>query len=241
MRPDPVRLNQAAPPSRTRIVPPPAGYWQKIQAVLQKYDVLLVADEVVTGFGRLGTMFGSDHYGISPDLITIAKGLTSAYAPLSGVIVSDAMWQVLVQGSDQLGPIGHGWTYSAHPICTAAGVANLELIDELGLVENARDTGAYFRAELARAVAGHRNVGDVRGDGMLAAVEFVEDKDDRRFFDPARKIGPQVAAALLERGVIGRAMPQGDILGFAPPLCLTREEADIVVAATAEAIDAVFG
>lgn len=222
------------------IVPPPAGYWQRIQAVLKKYDVLLVADEVVTGFGRLGTMFGSGHYGIKPDLITIAKGLTSAYAPLSGVIVADAMWQVLVQGSDTLGPIGHGWTYSAHPICAAAGVANLELIDELGLVENAGSTGAYFREELAKAVGGHANVGDVRGDGMLAAVEFIEDRDDRKFFEPSQKIGPQVAAALLERNVIGRAMPQGDILGFAPPLCLTREEADIVVVAAADAIRAVL-
>ena len=133
------------------IVPPPAGYWEKIQAVLKKYDVLLIADEVVTGFGRLGTMFGSDHYGIKPDLITIAKGLTSAYAPLSGVIVSDKVWQVLVQGSDKLGSLGHGWTYSAHPICAAAGVANLELIDELDLVTNAGETGAYFRAELAKA------------------------------------------------------------------------------------------
>ena len=119
------------------IVPPPAGYWQKIQAVLKKYDVLLVADEVVTGFGRLGTMFGSDHYGMQPDLITIAKGLTSAYAPLSGVIVGEKMWAGLVQGSDKLGSLGHGWTYSAHPICVAAGVANLELIDELDLVTNA--------------------------------------------------------------------------------------------------------
>jgi L-2,4-diaminobutyrate transaminase len=223
------------------IVPPPSGYWQKIQAVLDKYDVLLVADEVVTGFGRLGTMFGSDHYGMKPDLITIAKGLTSAYAPLSGVIVRDTMWNVLVEGSDKLGAIGHGWTYSAHPICAAAGVANLELIDRLGLVDNARDVGAYFRMALADAVGGHAHVGDVRGEGLLAAVEFVEDKDQRRFFDPARKIGPQVAAALGQRGVIGRAMPQGDILGFAPPLCLTREEADIVVAKTAEAIDSVFG
>ena len=222
------------------IVPPPKGYWQKIQAVLKKYDILLVADEVVTGFGRLGTMFGSDHYGIQPDLITIAKGLTSAYAPLSGVIVGEKVWKVLVDGSDKLGPIGHGWTYSAHPICAAAGVANLELIDELDLVKNAGATGAYFRGELAKAVAGHRNVGEVRGEGMLAAVEFVEDRDDRKFFDPARKIGPQVAAALAERGVIGRAMPQGDILGFAPPLCLTREEADTVVAKTAEAVKAVF-
>src|SRR3954468_14039372 len=181
------------------IVPPPAGYWAKIQAVLNRYDVLLVADEVVTGFGRLGTMFGSDHYGIRPDLITIAKGVTSAYAPLSGVIVSDKIWQGLVEGSDKLGSLGHGWTYSAHPICVAAGVANLELIDELDLVSNAGETGAYFRAELAKAVGGHKNVGDVRGDGMLAAVEFVADRDDRVFFDAAQKIGPQVATALAER------------------------------------------
>lgn len=223
------------------IVPPPKGYWAAIQAVLKKYEILLVADEVVTGFGRLGTMFGSVHYEMEPDLITIAKGLTSAYAPLSGSIVSQAMWDVLVQGSDQFGPIGHGWTYSAHPICAAAGVANLKLIDEMNLVQNAGETGAYFRAGLADALAGHANVGDVRGDGLIAAVEFVDDKDDCRFFDPARKVGPQVAAALLEEGVIGRAMPQGDILGFAPPLCMTREEADLVIAAASRAVTKVLG
>ncbi|MDZ7908762.1 MAG: aspartate aminotransferase family protein [Gemmobacter sp.] len=223
------------------IVPPPKGYWAAIQAVLKKYDILLMADEVVTGFGRLGSMFGSTHYGMEPDLITIAKGLTSAYAPLSGSIVSDRMWQVLVQGADDFGPIGHGWTYSAHPICAAAGVANLKLIDDLALVQNAGETGAYFRASLADALAGHAHVGEVRGDGLMAAVEFVEDRDDRRFFDPARKIGPAVAAALLERGVIGRAMPQGDILGFAPPLCLTRAESDVVVDAAASAVKAVLG
>ncbi|WP_434621480.1 aspartate aminotransferase family protein [Azospirillum sp. B2RO_4] len=221
------------------IVPPPAGYWEKIQAVLNKYDILLIADEVVTGFGRLGSMFGSDHYGIKPDLITIAKGLTSAYAPLSGVIVGERVWKVLEQGSDQLGPIGHGWTYSAHPLCAAAGVANLELIDKLDLVTNAGETGGYLRAALADALGGHPMVGDVRGEGMLAAVEFVADKDDRRFFPAEAKVGPRLSAALLERGVIARAMPQGDILGFAPPLCLTREEADIVVAATAKAVKAV--
>ncbi|RCS23014.1 aspartate aminotransferase family protein [Phyllobacterium salinisoli] len=222
------------------IVPPPAGYWEKIQAVLQKYDILLVADEVITGFGRLGSMFGSHHYGIKPDLITIAKGLTSAYAPLSGSIVSNKVWQVLVKGSDELGPIGHGWTYSAHPICAAAGVANLELIDKLDLVSNAGETGAYFRQSLSNALADHPNVGDVRGDGMMAAVEFVADKDDRVFFDPTLKIGGKVATALAERGVIGRAMPQGDILGFAPPLCLTREEADTVVSAALDAVETVL-
>lgn len=223
------------------IVPPPKDYWAAIQAVLQRYDILLVADEVVTGFGRLGTMFGSDHYGMEPDLITIAKGLTSAYAPLSGSIVSQRMWDVLVEGSDQFGPIGHGWTYSAHPLCAAAGVANLKLIDELGLVANAGEVGAHFRKRLAEALAGHAHVGEVRGDGLLAAVEFVEDKDDRVFFDPARKVGPAVAAALLEEGVIGRVMPQGDILGFAPPLCMTEEEADVVVQATERAVRKVLG
>jgi L-2,4-diaminobutyrate transaminase len=222
------------------IVPPPAGYWEKIQAVLAKFDILLIADEVITGFGRLGTMFGSDFYGMSPDFITIAKGLTSAYAPLSGSIVSEKVWQVLVQGSDEMGAIGHGWTYSAHPLCAAAGIANLELIDELNLVDNALSVGAYFRKQLADALSGHRHVGEVRGEGLMAAVEFVEDRDDRRFFEPSRAIGAKVAAALLERGVIGRAMPHGDILGFAPPLCLTREEADIVVKAAHAAVDAVF-
>ena len=221
------------------LVPPPAGYWEKIQAVLAKYDVLLIADEVITGFGRLGSMFGSDHYGIRPDLITIAKGLTSAYAPLSGVIVSEKVWKVLEKGSDALGAIGHGWTYSSHPLCTAAAIANLELVDSLGLVENAKLTGAYFKQALTDALAGHRIVGEVRGEGLAAAVEFVADKDDRVYFDPALKVGPRIYAATLARGVISRALPQGDILGFAPPLCLTRDEADIVVKAVAGAVESV--
>ncbi|UWS08808.1 aspartate aminotransferase family protein [Phaeobacter inhibens] len=224
------------------IVPPPAGYWPAIQAVLERHDILLVADEVVTGFGRLGTMFGSDHYGMRPDLITIAKGLTSAYAPLSGSIVSDKMWQVLERGTDENGPIGHGWTYSAHPIGAAAGVANLKLIDQLGLVENAGAIGDYLNDEMRTALGDHPNVGDLRGEGMLCAVEFVADRDDRRFFDVSDKIGPQIAAKLLEQdSVIARAMPQGDILGFAPPFCLTRDEADRVVAATHRAVTAVLG
>lgn len=223
------------------IVPPPAGYWDAIQAVLEKHDILLIADEVVTGFGRLGTMFGSEHYGLRPDLITIAKGLTSAYAPLSGSIVSDRMWAVLEQGTDENGPIGHGWTYSAHPIGAAAGVANLRLIDELGLVKNAAVVGAYFRAAMTDALGDHAHVGDIRGEGMLCAVEFVKDRDGRTFFDADDKTGYRIAAALAAEGVIGRAMPQGDILGFAPPMCLTRAEADIIVAATQKAVRSVLG
>ena len=221
------------------IVPPPKGYWAAIQPVLKKYDILLIADEVVTGFGRLGSMFGSDHYGIEPDIITIAKGLTSAYAPLSGSIISEKVWKVLERGTDEFGAIGHGWTYSAHPIGAAAGVANLKLIDELGLVDNARNVGGYLLSTMREALARQSIVGEVRGEGLLCAVELVEDRDARRFFDPAKKIGPQAAAALLKRGVIARAMPQGDILGFAPPLCLTRAEADTIVMATRDAIEEV--
>ncbi|MDV7145342.1 aspartate aminotransferase family protein [Tropicimonas sp. TH_r6] len=223
------------------IVPPPTGYWDAIQPILKKHDILLIADEVVTGFGRLGTMFGSPHYGIRPDIITIAKGLTSAYAPLSGSIISEDMWSVLEKGTDENGPIGHGWTYSAHPISAAAGVANLKLIDSLGLVENAGSTGAYLRGLLLEALGEHAHVGEVRGDGMLAALEFVADRDSRSFFDASEKVGPRVAAALLERGVIARAMPQGDILGFAPPLCLSRTEAEEIASKAAEAVRAVLG
>ncbi len=223
------------------LVPPPAGYWEAIQAVLNKHDILLVADEVVTGFGRLGTMFGSEHYGLKPDLITIAKGLTSAYAPLSGSIVSDKMWKVLEQGTDENGPIGHGWTYSAHPIGAAAGVANLKLIDELNLIQNAGEVGAYLNKTMSEALADHPHVGEVRGEGLMCAVEFVKDRETRTFFDVADKIGPQVAAALAAEHVIARAMPQGDILGFAPPFCLTHQEVDEIVEKTVRAAKSVLG
>ncbi len=222
------------------LVPPPAGYWAAIQEVLARYDILLIADEVVTGFGRLGSMFGSDHYGIRPDIITSAKGLTSAYAPLSASIIGDKVWKVLEQGTDENGAIGHGWTYSAHPIGAAAGVANLKLVDELDLVKNAGSMGAYFKKAMQKALGDHPHVGEVRGDGLLCAVELVEDKDKRKFFEPAGQYGPKVAAGLVKRGVIARAMPQGDILGFAPPLCLSQDEADIVVGAMREAVEEVF-
>ncbi|MGV0817876.1 aminotransferase [Martelella sp. AMO21009] len=223
------------------IVPPPAGYWEAIQNVLKKHDILLIADEVVTGFGRLGTMFGSARYGIEPDIITIAKGLTSAYAPLSGSIISDKVWKVLEQGTDENGPIGHGWTYSAHPIGAAAGIANLQLLDKLNLVANAGETGAYLNKAMSDALGDHANVGEIRGEGMLCAVEFVEDRDSRAFFDPSKKIGPAVSAAMLKRGVIARAMPQGDIIGYAPPFCLTHAEADTIVSATVDAVKEVLG
>ena len=223
------------------IVPPPKGYWKAIQSVLKKYDILLIADEVVSGFGRLGSMFGCEHYGIEADFITIAKGLTSAYAPLSGSIVSDKVWKVLEQGTDENGPIGHGWTYSAHPIGAAAGVANLKLVDEMGLVDNAQSSGTYLLDKLKDAFDDHPNVAEVRGDGLLCAVEFAAENKPLKFFDAAQKAGYEIATAMAARNVIARAMPQGDIIGFAPPLCITPDEIDHVVTVAKEAVAEVLG
>lgn len=222
------------------IVPPPAGYWAGVQAILARHDIWLIVDEVVTGFGRLGAYWGSEAHGLCPDLMTIAKGLTSAYAPMSGSIIGKRVWDILVQGTDANGVFGHGWTYSAHPIGAAAGIANLELLDRLGLVANAAEVGPYLTAAMQAAVGGHRNVGEVRGAGMLTAVELTADKATRAGFTPMGATCGKVVAAMLKRGVIARQMPGGDIIGFAPPLCLSKAEADRLVTATAEAVAEVF-
>lgn len=221
------------------LIPPPEGYWHAIQKVLDKYDVMLIADEVVTGFGRLGSWFGSEHYGMKPDIITIAKGLTSAYAPLSGSILSERVADILDQGSESFGPIGHGWTYSAHPIGAAAGVANLKVLEEDNMLENVRTVGAYFQKSLRDAFSDHPMVGEVRGEGLLAAIEFVADKENKTFFDPSLKVGAKIAGATLENGVIARAMPHGDILGFAPPFCISKDEVDEIVTAVSKAVERV--
>ncbi len=221
------------------IVPPPEGYWEAIQSVLAKYDVLLIADEVVCGFGRIGADFGSHFYGIKPDLITVAKGLTSAYQPLSGVIVGERVWAVLEAGTIQYGPIGHGWTYSGHALGCAAALANLAIIEREGLTANAAETGGYLQQAMATTFGDHPIVGNVRGVGMLAALEFSVQPEARKHFDPALKVGPRIAAAALDENLIARAMPQGDILGFAPPLIATRDEIDEIVARARRAVDRV--
>ncbi|WP_151704439.1 aspartate aminotransferase family protein [Nitrincola alkalilacustris] len=222
------------------IVPPPAGYWAEIRKVLDKYDILLIADEVVCGFGRIGVDFGSQYYEMKPDLITVAKGLTSAYQPLSGVIVGDKVWQVLETGTDKFGAIGHGYTYSGHPMGAAAGLANLDIIERENLTANARDTGAYLQQRMQGTFADHPLVGEVRGIGLLAALEFSSNRSKREHFDPNLKIGPQISAACLQEGLIARAMPHGDILGFAPPLIITRDQVDDVVARAERAVNKVM-
>ena len=221
------------------LIPPPQGYWSAIQKVLKKYDVLLIADEVVTAFGRIGQDFGCFEYGIEPDLITVAKGLTSAYLPLSGVLVGDRVWQVLEQGSEKFGAIGHGWTYSGHALGAAAANANLDIIESEGIVDNVRKVGAELQQKFKSTFANHPIVGEVRGVGMLAALEFAPGKESTSRFDPTLKIGPRVATACLERGMIARAMPHGDILGFAPPLIIDSATVDEIVNTTLQAVNSV--
>ena len=221
------------------IIPPPEGYWPAIQAVLRKYDILLIADEVVTAFGRIGYDFACDRYGIKPDLITVAKGLTSGYFPLSGVIVGEKVWEVLEQGCEKYGPFGHGWTYSAHALGMAAGIANLDIIEKENLVENTLNVGDYFQQRLHQTFDDHPLVGEVRGVALLAALEFVADKSKKERFDSSLKIGPRIAAACLDNGLIARAMPHGDILGFAPPLITTTNDIDMIIDLSYKAVERV--
>jgi L-2,4-diaminobutyrate transaminase len=211
------------------IIPPPAGYWEAIQPVLRKYDVLLIADEVICGFGRTGALFGSHLYNIEPDLITIAKGLTSAYAPLSGSIVSERIFKVMEDAADRVGAFSHGYTYTGHPLGVAAANAALDIVERENLPQQARETGAYLLQRLRERFMGLPIVGEVRGVGMLAAVEFVADPVHKKRFDSALKVGPRIAQAAREFGLIARPMPQGDILGFAPPLVMSRAEVDEAV------------
>ncbi|MEO0762301.1 MAG: aminotransferase class III-fold pyridoxal phosphate-dependent enzyme, partial [Pseudomonadota bacterium] len=218
------------------VIPSPAGYCEAIMPVLEKHDVLLVADEVVTGFGRMGTDFGSDFYGIRPDMMTISKGLTSGYFPLAGSVVNERVWSVMAEGSSRYGPFAHGFTYAAHPLGAAVAMTNLDIIEREGLTANAAAMGARLRDGLAGALGDHPMVGDIRGEGLLACVEFVAGRESRTLFHPALGIGARLARACRDDGLIVRPLPDGDMLGYAPPLTLTAEDVDEIVARTTRAV-----
>ncbi|MFG3594708.1 aminotransferase [Bradyrhizobium sp. RDI18] len=222
------------------ITPPPEGYWGAIQAVLKKHDVLLIVDEVVTGFGRTGSMFGSQHYGLEPDLITVAKGLTSGYFPLSAAIIGQKVYEILEDGTDRVGAFSHGYTYSGHPIGAATANAVLDIVEKENLVSNAREVGAYFQMKLKEKFAELPIVGEVRGVGLMGAIEFVANRGNKKRFDPSLKVGARVSKAARDRGLIARPMPHGDILGFAPPLVTTKAEIDDIVSITESAVRSVL-
>ncbi len=209
------------------VIPPPQGYWQAVQPVLRHHDVLLIADEVVCGFGRLGTPFGSHRYGIEPDLMTVAKGITSGYFPVSGAVVSERVWDVLASASAERGPFAHGHTTSLHPVGAAAALANLDIIKRESLVDRAARLGSSLQRRLREAVADHPLVGEVRGDGLIAAVELVADRASGARFPAEEKVGMRLHRVLLEDGLISRAL--GDAMAFSPPLVIEGAEIEEAV------------
>jgi 4-aminobutyrate--pyruvate transaminase len=203
------------------VIVPPLNYWPKIQAVCRKYDILLIADEVITGFGRLGTMFGSEMYGIEPDIMVLSKQITSSYMPLAAVLVSPKVQETLAENSGRVGTLGHGYTASGHPVATAVALENLNLIEERKLVENAARSGEVLQREL-RSLAGHPLIGEVRGVGLIAGVELVADKSNRTPFDPLGKAGAYAYEQAHAHGLIIRGIQ--DTVAFCPPLIITADE-----------------
>jgi 4-aminobutyrate--pyruvate transaminase len=216
------------------VLVPPQGYWRKIQAVLKKYDVLLIADEVITGFGRTGNLFGCETFGIRPDMMTLAKQLSSAYMPISAVLVSDPIYQAIADNSAKRGNFGHGYTYSAHPVAAAVALETLKIYEERDIVGHVRAMAPLLQDGLRR-FAGHPLVGEVRGIGLIAAVELVADKAAKTPFDPLGKVGGTFAARAQAHGVIFRNL--GDTIACCPPMIINEAEIAELLAAFGKALD----
>lgn len=230
------------------VIYPDDDYWTCVREICTRHEALLIADEVITGFGRTGRWFGLSHWNVKPDILTFAKGVTSGYLPLGGMMVS----RTIKEAMDSVKPEDrwmHAYTYSAHPTCCAVGLKNLEIIEREGLCQNAEKMGRRLVAGLQAEFGKHPNAGDIRGGkGLLAAVEFVEDRATRTNFTPDRKIGPRLQGEMMKRGVVTRALraggphpAMGDAVLLAPPLVVTEGEIDRLISVTREAARAVFG
>ncbi len=217
------------------VVVPPPGYFERIRTICDKYDVLMVADEVITGFGRLGTRFGIEHWKAVPDMIVFAKGVTSGYIPLGGVILHDRVYEALLDAGENFA-LHHGFTYSGHPVACAAGLANLDIIEREGLIGRARKLAPHFKRRLG-ALARHDMVGEVRTAGLMAALELVADKARKEPFPAALNVPLRIRKAALNRGVIVRASV--DTIVVCPPLIITPAEIDRLAAVLDEAIASV--
>lgn len=209
---------------------PSKKYWQMLREICDRHGVLLIADEVINGFGRTGTMFAVEQYGIVPDILTVAKGITSGYAPLGAAIVRDSIFETFKdKGSVSM---GHLLTFGGHPVSTAAGIRNLQIFEEEGLVARGAEMGEYLGRQM-EALRSHPTVGDVRGIGLLRAIELVKSKSQKTKIEKESKFAKRVGSLIRERGVITRAW---DIVHFAPPLVVTKDEIDRMVAIVDEAL-----
>lgn len=218
------------------VILPPAGYFPKIQAVLRKHDVLFVADEVICGFWRTGSYWGSQTLGIEPDILVCAKALSASYLPISAVLVTEPVFQGIAEGSSSVGTWGHGFTYSGHPVPAAVAIETLKIYDEIDIGSHVKRVGAYLQAQLRARFADHPMVGEVRGIGLIGAVELVADRATARNFDPAQKVGIRLTKVGEKNGIILRSMVN-DSIGFSPPLIITEAEVDEMLERFAKSLD----
>ena len=212
------------------VIVPPATYWPRIKEILAKYDILFVADEVICGFGRTGEWFGSDFYDLKPDMMTIAKGLTSGYIPMGGLIVRDEVVAVLNEGGD----FNHGFTYSGHPVAAAVALENIRILREEKIIEKVHAETAPYLQKRLRELNDHPLVGEVRGVGMLGAIELVQDKATRKRYE-GRGVGMICRQFCFDNGLIMRAV--GDTMIISPPLVISKDEIDELVAKARKCLD----
>ena len=208
------------------IVPPP-GYYERVQALLAENDIAFIDDEVICGFGRTGNAFGAQTMGITPTTMSVAKALSSAYLPISAVLIPETMYEAFVARADELGNFGHGFTYSGHPVCAAVALRNLEIMERTDLFAHAARVGQIFQDRL-RTYEDHPLVGEARGAGLIGALELVAQKDPRQPFPAKQGVGAYCAAACQDAGLIVRNM--GDAMAFCPPLIITEDHVDEIFA-----------
>ncbi|MFP4127014.1 MAG: aminotransferase, partial [Alphaproteobacteria bacterium] len=206
------------------VITPPAGYFAKVQEVLARHDVLFVADEVICGFGRTANMWGCETYGIKPDLVTSAKQLSSAYAPIAALMIADHVYQTIADRSDELGTLGMGYTYGGHPMAAAVALETLKIYEDDGILDHVRAVAPRFQARLA-ALGGDDLVGEARGVGLIGGLEIVADKPSRAQFPADAKMAARITEACLAEGLILRPLP-GDVVGICPPLIIREDEID---------------
>ncbi len=216
------------------VIVPPAGYFERVQAILKRHDILFLVDEVITGFGRLGQPFGTQVFGLEPDMLTVAKMLTSAYVPMSALYVSEAIYQVVADASAAIGTFGHGYTYSGHPLACAVALETLRIYEADDVIGHVREVAPRLQAGLQR-FAGHPIVGQARGLGLIGAIELAEDPAARKPFDAQRGVGAYFVRRAQAHGLIVRVLG-GDVIAFSPPLIISEAEIAFMLERTERAL-----
>ena len=221
------------------VIVPPADYFRKIQPILQRHDILMIADEVICGFGRTGNAWGSDTYGIRPDMVTCAKQLSSGYQPIAALLMTDAVFEPIAEQSERLGVLGMGYTYGGHPVPAAVALRTLEIYEQDGIFAHVRRVSERFLARL-KALEEHPLVGEARGVGLIGGLELVRDKTTREQYDPALKLAARVVENCAARGLLLRPLP-GDVVGICPPLIISEPEIDQLFDRLAAALEDTLG